>query len=436
MNGSGKSTVLEALAEIFSNVFTVVLQKNSKKLSLNFDFELEYSLIENDKELTFKITHQKGQIIDILSNIDIYENWNLALPNNITIYYSGFSDIMQKIVNPYNQKLQDEYRNGNYLAKSPFFYFTPAHFNIILATLFSYEYGDIPQFLQEKLNIKQLSTIIIDFKKPTWAKNNNIRDWFGAKGEVRRFLDYIQFTLAKEIKEGDIQGEVNVVDTINNEKRIIRIVGQEALFKIREYFGDEKDLFNMLNVMHLEGLLYNIDVNFEKNNEKNIIQNLSEGEQQLIVIKGLTELLKGENTLFLFDEPDVYLHPKWQGEFIKNISEGNTENAQYVITTHSTVMLSNLKQGDLFRMKNGKAQRIESGYYGKDYGDNLENYFEVAGRNEEATDDLANLFQLIDEEKFEKATQVLENLQLKYPNEPELTRAQTLITLLQDDPED
>src|SRR5690606_9288699 len=72
---------------------------------------------------------------------------------------------------------------------------------------------------------------------------------------------------------------------------------------------------------------------------------LSEGEQQAIIIKGLTELLSEKNSLFLFDEPDTYLHPKWQRQFITDIentidSSHNSENS-FVIATHSPQLLSN-----------------------------------------------------------------------------------------------
>ena len=69
------------------------------------------------------------------------------LPDNIVIYYSGLSKIMQELVEPHNQIISEEYRKNNTLAKRDFFYFEPEHFGIILTALLSYEYGDIPQFL-------------------------------------------------------------------------------------------------------------------------------------------------------------------------------------------------------------------------------------------------------------------------------------------------
>ena len=51
-------------------------------------------------------------------------------------------------------------------------------------------------------------------------------------------------------------------------------------------------------------------------------------------------------------------------------------------------------------------------------------------RNESVQKELNTLFAFIDDEKFDSAAKTLAELNEKYPNEPELTRAQTLITLL------
>ncbi len=70
----------------------------------------------------------------------------------------------------------------------------------------------------------------------------------------------------------------------------------------------------------------------------------------------------GENTLFLFDEPDTYLHPKWQAAFMQEI-EPFKKRATFLITTHSPLLLANFQGGNLFIMKAGRARLIEGHYY-------------------------------------------------------------------------
>ena len=87
-----------------------------------------------------------------------------------------------------------------------------------------------------------------------------------------------------------------------------------------------------------------------------------------------------ENSLLLLDEPDTYLHPKWQSSFLKGIYEViNLYNdlalslPQFIIASHSTIMLSNLSSGDLFKMSEGKAATIDKGYYGRVFETELAN---------------------------------------------------------------
>ena len=77
-------------------------------------------------------------------------------PSNIVIYYSGLADIMKKICLPHDEMLSVNFRNGNTGLHRPFFYFEPPLFNLILITLLSYEYGDIPQFLSRQSKNKRL----------------------------------------------------------------------------------------------------------------------------------------------------------------------------------------------------------------------------------------------------------------------------------------
>ena len=97
------------------------------------------------------------------------------------------------------------------------------------------------------------------------------------------------------------------------------------------------------------------------------------------------------------------------------------------------MMIANMKKGDLFKVQNGKAQYIESGYYGKDYAFTLETQMDTSSRNAETQGELNQLFELIETDKLQEARILLNELEKKYPSEPELIRAQTMITLLTDE---
>ena len=470
-NGSGKSTILEAIAQIFSSV---MLNEKAK-----FGFELEYSvrheqMIEetsttsefNTEYLYIKLfARKKGDTIQyetldskgkILSIGDILLKDKMVfvdaskkgikvysyLPDNIVIYYSGLSEIMQKLIEPHNQIISDDYRKNNSLAERDFFYFQPEHFGIILTSLLSFEYGDIPKFLHSKAKIGGVQSIQIRLQKPEWAKDT-IQNFWGAEGEVRNFLDYLNENSASPEDLADptnSKGIGNIViEAFQDESIIITIITQERLFEIRNHLIEERKLFEILNILLADGMLN--DISFSLYNENgNGFGILSEGEQQSIIIKGLTELLSEKNSLFLFDEPDTYLHPKWQRQFITEIentidSSYNSENS-YVIATHSPQLLSNA-QSELNFVKiieDGALIKNTPKYYGREINTILYELMGVEERNELIRGKISDLYTLIDEEEINDAESSLAELQdLIGCDDPELKRAEIQITYLKED---
>lgn len=468
-NGSGKSTILEAIAQIFSSVY---LNEKAK-----FGFELEYSvrheqlLEETSTTSEFHTAYlgaklfskKKGDVIQIetydrfgkISGVtNILEKHKMAfvsgttaysyLPDNIVIYYSGLSEIMRELVKPHNEIISTAYRKNNTLADRDFFYFQPEHFGIILTSLLSFEYGDIPDFLKTKANINGVQSIKIKLQKPEWA-SDSIRNFWGAKGEVRNFLDYLNENSATtdDLANPDNSRGVGniVIEAWQDESIIITILTQERLFEIRNHLIEERKLFEILNILYTDGMLKDISFALKKEGEGfKTFGVLSEGEQQAIIIKGLTELLSEKNSLFLFDEPDTYLHPKWQRQFITDIentidSNFNSENS-FVIATHSPQLLSNAKSELNFVKIIEQGQLIENTpkHYGREINSILYELMGVEERNKLVRNKISNLYTLIEEEEIEDAETSLKELQeLIGADDPELKRAEIQITYLKED---
>jgi predicted ATP-binding protein involved in virulence len=470
-NGSGKSTILEAIAQIFSSVY---LNEKAK-----FGFELEYSVrLENLTEETFnsgefhtayilvKLKGNEGGEIKVsidsgMDDTDFTDkiisgkhkvvlnqgSKNIAvsyLPDNIVIYYSGLSEIMLELVEPHNEIISTAFRKNNTLAERDFFYFQPEHFGIILTSLLSFEYGDIPDFLRTKAKIKGVQSIQIKLQKPEWA-SDTIQNFWGAKGEVRNFLDYLNENSATAddlINPDKSEGIGNIViETWQDEAIIITIVSQEKLFEIRNHLIEERKLFEILNVIFTDGMLNDISFSLKKDGEDyQTFGELSEGEQQAIIIKGLTELVSEKNSLFLFDEPDTYLHPKWQRQFITDIentidSSYDSENS-FVIATHSPQLLSNA-QSELNFVKiieDGNLIENTPRYYGREINSILYDLMGVQERNKLVREKISVLYTLIAEEEIEDAEVSLKDLQeLIGQDDPELKRAEIQIGYLKED---
>lgn len=440
INGSGKSTILEVIAEIFS---CVVLSQKSK-----FGFDLEYimryestpaklnSSIEwssiQYKEIHIK-AYDEGQIPeflimpekedDVLYRVPHMSKYHYYLPQSIVIYYSGYSEIMRSICVPHNRILSENLRKGE-SSLVQFYYHEPKLFNIILLSLLAYEYGDIPEFLKQKAKIEGVQSIKIKLKEPHWADSGSIvSDFWGASGDVRRFLDFLCHDYTGN--EGKYEFldynliKLNVsVEEIGYEGLLININGLDTLFVMKEFLGEERALFEVLRTMFIDDLLDEIQITLVKNEngEQKNFSILSEGEQQVITIKGLTELLTGKNALFLFDEPDTFLHPKWQRSFISEIEENvelnHANEISYLIATHSPQILSNAKPDKTFVkiIEDGQLVEQTPKHYGREISSILYNLMGVEERNETIRKDLSKLFMLIEDEEIEEAEKELERL--------------------------
>lgn len=467
-NGSGKSTILETIAQIFSSA---MLNEKAK-----FGFELEYSVrLENITEETFN--NSEFHIAYILVKLKAYEGEEIKvsidsgmddtnyddkivfdknkvivnegskqvvlsyLPDNIIVYYSGLSEHLENVCNKHELQQQEAFYKGNLFAKRSFFYYKPENFNMLLLALLSFEFGDIKEKIFKKLNITELSGFSIKMKRPntSWAKSKKAKDVWGAKGVILEFCEVLQrFAKFTHIAEDD-----NSID--------FSFPSMERLYSIKNHYGDERKLFELLDMSLYEGMLDSIEITLNKGvlQTKSIPQDgkinfnskrLSEGEQQSIIIKGLTELFSGKNSLFLFDEPDTYLHPKWQRQIITEIENTidasyNSENF-YVIATHSPQILSNARSELNFVkiIEDGALIENTPKYYGREINTILYELMGVEERNKLIRDKISDLYTLIDEDEIKDAESSLNELQdLIGEDDPELKRAEIQITYLKED---
>jgi len=469
-NGSGKSTILEAVAQIFSSIY---LNEKAK-----FGFELEYSLKHEqllEETTTTSEFHteyllvkfsakEKGDIIQIeifdkknntFQKTDIIEKENMrmgfvsngkatsfsVLPDNIVIYYSGLSEHMDLVCKKHEDIQQKAFYKGNYLAKRELFYYRPENFNMLLLSLLSFEYGDNKEYIFEKLQITETSGFYIKVKRPdrNWAKSKKAKDFWGTEGVLKEFLlilsKYSKFTMIAD-DENSIEFNFPTI---------------ERLYSIKNHYGNERKIFELLDMLLYEDILEDIQITFNKGKKQisSIPQkeeihfnskHLSEGEQQSIIIRGLTELLAEKNTLFLFDEPDTYLHPKWQRQFISEIEksiniESYIEN-YFLIATHSPQLLSNASTEKNFVkiIENGKLVKNTPRFYGREINTILYELMDVEERNEFVRNSISHLFTLIEEEETKDAEKSLQELQeLIGDDDPELLRASIQLEYLKED---
>jgi ABC-type uncharacterized transport system ATPase subunit len=101
-----------------------------------------------------------------------------------------------------------------------------------------------------------------------------------------------------------------------------------------------------------------IRVRLKKNDGSVTFRELSEGEQQLLTVLGLLRFTAEDESLFLLDEPDTHLNPRWSVDYIsylkKFITSGTRqeETSHILLTTHNPLAIAELdrEQVQILRM--------------------------------------------------------------------------------------
>lgn len=74
------------------------------------------------------------------------------------------------------------------------------------------------------------------------------------------------------------------------------------------------------------------------------IANLSSGETQIVLLFALVAFSEPNNSVFIVDEPELSLHPKWQYEFMESFLKLCSKDSQVIIATHSPEIVGKRKE--------------------------------------------------------------------------------------------
>ncbi|WP_186198172.1 AAA family ATPase [Burkholderia gladioli] len=83
------------------------------------------------------------------------------------------------------------------------------------------------------------------------------------------------------------------------------------------------------------------------------LDDLSDGEVQLLLTLGAVRLFGDDETLFLYDEPETHLNPSWRARFHLDFEKANRANgsAQAMVSSHSPFLVSSLPREAIFHFE-------------------------------------------------------------------------------------
>jgi predicted ATP-binding protein involved in virulence len=173
------------------------------------------------------------------------------------------------------------------------------------------------------------------------------------------------------------------------------------------------------------------DLNQMSDGEKNMITLVGDIARRLVIANPDSNSPLAESGIIIIDEIDLHLHPSWQRLIIPQLRK-TFPGCQFIISTHSPQVLSHVKPENLFLLNNENNElscSVATESYGKNSDRILEDLLGVDARPKEIKDRLKQLFILIENKELETAENELNSLsEILVGGDPELVMANTLIT--------
>ncbi len=383
-NGLGKSNLLEALAFIFS---TIDLAEKETEFTTNqssdfFDFTIEYKCKSHlvffssiEQKLEIKIKSDEATEYESINFNTFKKDRKLYTPDYVIGYYSGENSRIKKFFSEHrkkrvaNIKTYDNDRDFPALGKM---FFTEKNCGeLLFYTLSAFRNSSSYKKLTDKLlnqylGIDKKSKVNIAFNNPDFYKSYkhlNIEDilintykkekniFWGITGKID---DLLMSLYNNQLETNE---PIAYVDTKEDSRKDVdefiffdELDYKTLILKLPPYLKDPIHFFDVLHMSNELGIVYKVYGELVKNGQQltNNYTELSEGEQQLLTVLGLILIAGRDDCLFLFDEPDTHLNPKWQRDLIEHIKEFNInkENSHIFLATHSPLIVQSTTHED------------------------------------------------------------------------------------------
>lgn len=388
-NGTGKSNVLEALAIIFRDLI-------GKKRIPAFAFKLVYRMgagasqcrihIDADPDRAkdaFRIHVEEGEAsqrkialgdsatpghpVKLTAFLNDEAGY---LPRYVFSYYSGESKRMHEVFRPYLEAYDGKLRNGEDPGPKRLFYAMPVHSQFVLLAFLIQQSEVVEQFLEQQLGMdpeEGIESVLFVLRQPPWkskAPDGDPRFW-NARGVVRDFLNRLF-----DIALAPIEVKRRVSTSIWNKQELgFKYLFVKDIQALRELVGNQSpaSFFRDLESTYVSELIdeVRIKVRLKKNDGSVTFRELSEGEQQLLTVLGLLRFTAEDESLFLLDEPDTHLNPKWSVDYIGYLKQFVTgglhreETSHILLTTHNPLAVAELvrNQVQILHLQQSKDQR-------------------------------------------------------------------------------
>lgn len=362
-NGSGKSNLFEALIEIFRHLY----EYDKERGDPGFSYTIKYEINGKETEITW---NTGNLIINDRKRKTIGET---PLPDNVLIYYSGHNDTVETLVQRYEDAFRKRIKSANLDESRRFIGIGPDYKQLLIAVLLMQKADNkARQLIYQKLGIDRLgirkpgdggfteSVVKVVLDRPGYAKAASFDIEDNDENDQYWKSDGITKTFLKRLTKCVVHTPGGMTVSAGYFASEDRYILYFDIAKIQTEFVDynAQELFRQFDNLKTLGMLTDIVIPLVLTNGLDAsVAHFSDGQFQSVYIYSIIELFKDRNCLTLLDEPDAFLHPEWQFDFLKQvfeITDTAAKNNHVLMSSHSASTLCSLEDQNisLFKIEN------------------------------------------------------------------------------------
>lgn len=227
---------------------------------------------------------------------------------------------------------------------------------IILAALHSpnVEEPNLPAFQMPQPSTEQLEERVVGYLATSTSAVN-------VSEHIRKFFEYYR-RLASEVEE-NIEKSGEVIDLVRAQfARVEQLASAfnefekqnaQAFLELRSYLEEvNKFLIDSGKEVSADDSRGELVFRFLQSTtleaENRSISLLSSGETQIVILFALAAFEASKGSVFVVDEPELSLHPKWQNDFMSSFLKLCGDRSQVFVATHSPEIVGTRKTNCVF----------------------------------------------------------------------------------------
>ena len=366
-NGTGKSTMMDTLLEIFTSFDSPAVEKR-----MGYNYEIEYDYAQKSHVITkdghdYSIQIEDRKYEGNYSAVRHYLKEKRVFPQRIIVFYSGannkseerirrmnnrYASMCQKTMRTFLESMSDDSSNDiPYFPKRKYNYCDEALTPIYLLAIMQEKASFEKKYLQDNCHVSSIEYVDVSVnldKVERLFGNSRFDDEYPTN--LFYILDFIDSRFTDLFRQGFLYSSYGK--------------GYFEIMHIEKTNADPVAVLELFEKLHT---LFDakIDVSVTIGNTAVKISNMSEGQRQLIKVLGMLGICKNEDCLVLMDEPDVHMNPAWKYE-IKTVIDKCSEtaiNTLAIIATHDPLVVNGVSKEFIRIFSYNKAVMNNNGFY-------------------------------------------------------------------------